>query len=101
KQLAAPLPDLKWDRFDDPGASPLARGPQKAMEGVYAITEGKDLFGEQVVLRWSHLSRGSDTTYFVSIFGEKNIAYFTGEGRSRDGSILLKMYWRTLSNTST
>ncbi len=101
KQLAAPLPDLEWDRFDGPGTSPLGRAPQQAMEGVYAVTEGNDLFGEQVVLKWSHLARGTDTTHFISIFGEKNIAYFTGEGRSRDGSILLKMYWRTLTNTST
>jgi glycerophosphoryl diester phosphodiesterase len=101
KQLAAPIPDIGWDLFNSPGAVPVPVTQQNRMEGIYQVTEGADLFGEQVVMKWTWLANGQDTTYHVSIFCEKNIAYMTGEGRVLDGSILLNMYWRTLVNTET
>lgn len=101
KQLAAPLPEVEWDLFNSPNAVPLPPHFHDRMEGVYGVTEGGDLLGGQVVLKWSHTRIGGDTTYHVSIFGEKNVVYLTGEGKKLDGSILLKMYWRTLVNTDT
>jgi glycerophosphoryl diester phosphodiesterase len=101
KQLAAPLPQVEWDLFDSPNASPLPPDPQERMEGVYGVTEGNEVFGDQVVLKWSHTRIGGDTTYHVSIFGNENVVYLTGQGRKLDGSILLEMYWRTLVNTNT
>lgn len=101
KQLAAPIPEMRWDLFGSPEAQRVPVDAQNRMEGIYRVTEGSDLFGEEVVLKWTYLANGQDTTYHVSIFCEKNIAYMTGEGRLLNGSILLNMYWRTLVNTET
>lgn len=101
KEVAVPLPEVEWDLFHSPDAVPLAGTVHQRMEGVYAVTEGNEIFGDQVVLKWSGLRNGSDTAFHVSIFCEKNIAYITGEGRTLNGSILLNNYWRTLSNTET
>jgi glycerophosphoryl diester phosphodiesterase len=101
KQLAAPLPQVRWDLFHSADAAPLGSSIQQRMEGVYAVTEGSDLFGDQVVLKWSHLRGGQDSLHHVSFFTETNIGYITGEGRDLEGRILLETYWRTLVNTET
>ncbi len=101
KELAVPLPEVTWELFRSPDAVPLSSSPRQRMEGVFAVTEGSEIFGDQVVLKWSHLRKGNDTTHHVSIFCEKNIAYLTGGGRDLNGTILLETYWRTLNNTST
>ncbi|MDQ3100220.1 MAG: glycerophosphodiester phosphodiesterase [Bacteroidota bacterium] len=101
KELAVPPPEVRWDLFDSPDAVPLPAAPREPMEGVYSVMEGTGIFGEQVALKWSYLISAHDTTHHVSIFGEKNIVYLTGEAKRSNGSILMNMYWRTLNNTDT
>lgn len=101
KELEAPVPDTTWDLFNSVGATPVSLSAQQRMDGVYAVTEGADMFGPQAVVRWTWTCNGADTTYQVSIFCEKDNAYLTGEGRTLGNTLLLNLYWRTLVNTGT
>ncbi|MBZ5856123.1 glycerophosphodiester phosphodiesterase [Flavihumibacter profundi] len=101
KELEAPVPDTDWPLFDSPGANPMPKQSREAMEGIYKVTDGASVFGEQVVLKWSYVAEGLDTTYYLSVFCSKDIAYFTVEGKVLGDSILLNGYWRKLTNTQT
>ncbi len=101
KEYEAPLPNTSWDLFSSTGTTPVDTRAQGRMEGVYAVAQGADLVGDEVVVKWSSTQVGMDTTYHVSIFCGTNIAYLSGEGRYLDSTLLLNMYWRTLANTGT
>lgn len=101
KEAEAPVPDTTWDLFESSGTVPVGTHAQDRMEGVYSVAEGASFFGPEAVLRWTWTRTGMDTTYQVSIFCEKDIAYLTGAGKRLDGTLLLNMYWRTLVNTGT
>ncbi|MEO5584481.1 MAG: glycerophosphodiester phosphodiesterase [Flavobacteriales bacterium] len=101
KEVEAPVPDTTWDLFESSGAVPVGTHAQSRMEGVYTVTEGQTFFGPEAVLSWTWTRTGMDTTYQVSIFCEKDIAYLTGAGKRLDSTLLLNMYWRTLVNTGT
>jgi glycerophosphoryl diester phosphodiesterase len=101
KEYSAPVPDTSWPLFESPNALPLPRQSRDAMEGVYLVTDGSSFFGSQVVLKWSFEMEGSDTTYNLSIFGEKDIEYFDLQGKVLGDSLIFKGYWRKLVNTET
>jgi len=101
KEYSAPVPDTGWPLFDTPGASELARQSRKAMEGVYQVSEGSADFGNLVVLKWSFENEGTDTSYNLSIFCEKDVAYFDLQGKVLGDSIIFNGYWRRLVNTQT
>ena len=101
KEYEAPVPNTTWDLFESSGTTPVDPRTQGRMEGVYTVVEGSAHFGGQAVVKWSWTRDGLDTTYHVSIFCERDIAYMTGAGRYLDSTLLLNLYWRTLANTGT
>lgn len=101
KNYEAPVPDTRWDIFDDPAAVPLQGDIRQKMEGVYNMDIGTDVFGPMAALKWSYTAEGKDTTYHLTFFCEKQVSYFICEGKRRDSSILLNGYWRKMVNTET
>ncbi len=96
------MPDTsQWDLFNEPAAAPLNQITRTAMEGVYSLSTGADVFGEQVAIKWSYVIKGDDTTFHVSGFFGKDIAYFICEGKQLNGSILMNGYWRKMISTET
>src|SRR5215204_881693 len=90
-----------WELFDNPAAQPLTSTTRTAMQGVYSINEAADVFGTQVVMKWSYAVEKNDTVYRLSAFGAKDAAYFLLQGKRLGDSILLKGYWRKLTSTQT
>ena len=73
--------------------TPLPENSKKVMEGVYTVTEGKDLIGDQVVVKW--------TRDRLSIFAGKNGGYIILDGGSLDSVLFFLGYWRYSTNTET
>ena len=73
--------------------TPLPENSKKVMEGVYDVTEGKDLIGDQVVVKW--------TRDRLSIFSGKNGGYIILDGGSLDSVLFFLGYWRYSTNTET
>lgn len=71
------------------------------MEGVYSIREGADQFGELAVIKWSYTAAGKDTSFYISLFSEKEVSYIICEAKRIDTNILLNGYWRKMLNTET
>lgn len=101
KQFSAPLPSTKWNAFDSSKAVALKSTINERMEGVYAITNGNATFGDTAVLKWSYTVNNSDTTFYLSIFCEKEVGYFICEAKNLDTNILFNGYWRKRVNTET
>jgi len=91
----------KWDLFENSNAIPLVATTRTAMEGVYTINAGADVFGEQLVLKWSYAIENNDTVYKLSAFGAKDVDYFLMDGKRLGDSILLSGNWRKLTQTQT
>ncbi len=73
--------------------SPLPSDSKSVMEGVYSVIDGKEQFGDQVVLKWS----GSK----LSVFTSKDVGYFVMEGGSLDTVLFFMGYWRFNVNSET
>src|SRR4051812_6365125 len=102
KKYEVVMPDTTgWAMFNDAAALPLTPASRPAMEGVYSLSNGNDYFGDLAALKWSHTSKGNDTTYHLSGFFGKDIAYFICEGKQLNGSILFNGYWRKMVSTET
>lgn len=101
QQYEAPVPIDHWDVFDSPNAVPLSSTSRAGSEGVYAVTQGADVFGDQVALKWSYLAEGTDTTYYLSAFSGREATYFVMEGRRIDNNFYFEGYWRKKINTET
>ncbi|MES2733199.1 MAG: glycerophosphodiester phosphodiesterase [Bacteroidota bacterium] len=101
KKYEAPVPSLSWDEYNAPGAIPLTFRTRQAAEGVYSVTDGADMFGEQVALKWSFLIKGKDTTYYLSAFCEKDVSYIVLEGKRAHQTLYFEGYWRKIINTET
>jgi glycerophosphoryl diester phosphodiesterase len=96
------MPDTStWDMFNSPAALPLPSTTKTAMEGVYNLTKAADNFGDLVAVKWNYAIKNGDTTFHVSGFFGKDIAYFICEGKQLNGSILLNGYWRKMESTKT
>ena len=93
--------DQRWDLFENPATQPLTSTTRTSMEGVYSVTDGADVFGTDVALKWSYAVENNDTLYRLSVFGGKDAAYFLLEGKRLGDSILLNGYWRKLTSTKT
>ncbi len=101
KTFEAPVPDTRWTRFDSASARPLAFATRQRMEGIYTLGNGAGDFGELAAVKWSHYIDGSDSSFYLSFFCEKEVAYFICEGRRQDSTILLNGYWRKMVTTGT
>jgi len=96
------MPDASgWNLFNSPGALPLAFNSRNAMEGVYSVSNGSDIFGELSAIKWSYTIKNADSVFHVSGFFGKDIAYFIGTGKKLNGSILINGYWRKMVSTET
>ena len=96
------MPDTsKWDLFNSPLATRLNQTTRQAIEGVYTNSNGGDFFGGLTAIKWSYVTNGTDTTYHMSGFFGRDIAYFICEGKLLNGTILLNGYWRKMVSTET
>jgi glycerophosphoryl diester phosphodiesterase len=71
---------------------PLSSASRAMMDGIYAVTAGNDLFGDQVVIKWSRKKMTvmcSDGHYMVFDVGQL------------DSVIMLSGYWRYCYNDNT
>ncbi|HVF81739.1 MAG TPA: glycerophosphodiester phosphodiesterase [Flavisolibacter sp.] len=101
KTYEAPIPDLDWDSFNSSAAVRLQNRQGQKTEGIYSIDNGALKFGGEAAVKWSYTAIGSDTTYHLSFFCQKDVSYFLCEGKRVDSSILLNGYWRRLVGTET
>lgn len=102
KEYKVVMPDDSgWDLFNNPAAHPLPPATRSAMEGVYTTTNGADIFGKLAAIKWSYTINNADTTFHISGFFGKDIAYFICEGKQLNGDILLNGYWRKMVSTET
>ena len=49
-----PTPRRRWKRFDNPGTTPLTVTICNRLQGIYAIKEGNEFFGDTAVLKCSY-----------------------------------------------
>lgn len=102
KEYTVVLPDTStWPLFNDPSTLPLNNVTRTAMEGVYTTTAGGDVFGGLVAIKSNYAITNNDTSFHISGFFGKDIAYFVCEGKQLNGSILLNGYWRKMVSTET
>jgi glycerophosphoryl diester phosphodiesterase len=102
KDYDAPIPNFSnWAEYNNAAATSLNGSARNAMQGVYSIDKGNDVFGGLAAIKWSLIHKGTDTTFHVSGFFGKDIAYFICEGKKLNGSILLNGYWRKMTGTET
>lgn len=90
-----------WDLFEMPAAGALPVTARQAMEAVYDVGNGSNTFGNLTAIKWSYVLNGNDTTFHVSGFFGKDIAYFICEGKQLNGTILMNGYWRKMISTET
>ncbi|GAA4415870.1 hypothetical protein GCM10023187_46770 [Nibrella viscosa] len=96
-----PVPALRSPAFSSPEARPLPAPLLRAVEGVYAVSDGANLVGGQVALKWTYLIQGRDTTHYLSVFTGREAVFFVLEGRRVGNTLLFEGYWRKLLNTDT
>ncbi len=102
KDYNSPVPNVSgWDLFDNSPKEYLNHNSRLAMEAVYKLTKGNNEFGDLVALKWSFVIEKKDTTFHLSGFFGKDIAYFICEGKISNGTILLNGYWRKMVSVAT
>jgi len=102
KEYKAPVPAYdNWDAFTAAGPLTLSTPSRTAMEGVYKLTDGAGVFGDSVAVKWNYVITGADTTWHLSVFCGKDIAYLICEGKRSGGDILLNGYWRKMVSVET
>jgi glycerophosphoryl diester phosphodiesterase len=95
------VPDTNWSLFNSADATSLLPQTRVSMQGVYQVSDGSGTFGNQVVLKWSSVEIGQDTSYHLSIFCCKDIAFFIMEGKKLGDSLIFNGYWHKLSSAQT
>ena len=83
------------------GTTPLAPASRKVLEGVYQVIDNAKPFGEFLVLRWSYVATGTDTTHYLSMFGARGVCYFILEGAPSDSTVHFSGYWRRMTSFET
>jgi len=96
KEYEAPVP---YTFTNQPGAGKFTPAIRQAINGVYGVTDGAGVFGDQVVLKWTYTLEGTDTTHYLSVFSGVDVAYFNLEINAKADSLALSGYWRKLTNT--
>ncbi|QIP11771.1 glycerophosphodiester phosphodiesterase [Spirosoma aureum] len=98
KDYEAPVP---YTFTNKPGAGKFTPAIRSAMEGVYRVTDGAGLFGDQVALKWTYTNEGTDTTHYLSVFTGLDAGFFNLEINAKADSLAMAGYWRKLVNTRT
>jgi glycerophosphoryl diester phosphodiesterase len=80
---------------------PVSARARAALEGVYRVVAGGAVFGQTAVLKWSGSPQGSDTTFTLSIFGERDVSYCILQAGTLDSVFFFTGYWRKMVNTET
>jgi glycerophosphoryl diester phosphodiesterase len=73
--------------------APISILSKGLLDGIYEVTEGKNFFGDSVVLKW----RGN----FLSVFSSVNAGVIILEGGILDNSIFFKGFWRQILNENS
>ena len=73
--------------------TPLNINSKHYMEGIYSVSQGQGLLGEQVVVKW--------TRDRLSIFSGNNGGFINLEGGSLDSVLFFQGFWRQILNTET
>lgn len=81
------------------GLQPLSPAMRSSLEGIYDVTGGSDLFGAYAALKWSYVAQGPDTTYYLSMFCNREVSYFVMQGGRNDTAVFFSGYWRKLVTT--
>jgi glycerophosphoryl diester phosphodiesterase len=71
---------------------PLSGTQRQVMNGIYKVTEGSGLFGDQVVVKWSRRK--------MSVFCSDG-HYFVFDAGQLDSVIMIQGYWRYAYNDAT
>ncbi|GAB3036473.1 glycerophosphodiester phosphodiesterase [Spirosoma pulveris] len=98
KDYEAPVP---YNFAGTPGSGKFVPGVRRAMEGVYAVSDGATQFGDQVAVKWTYTLNGADTTHYLSIFTGLEAGFFNLEANQKVDSLVVDGYWRRLVNTNT
>ncbi len=96
-----PTPKNNWKRFDAKGNSPINSSIHQQLQGVYLINEGKHLFGETAVAKWTYTGDDDKRVHQLSFFCEKEGRYIICEGRQEGNKILLQGHWRKAAANGT
>jgi glycerophosphoryl diester phosphodiesterase len=91
--LKAPLPRRRWRLFHLKAAKELDPCIGKSLEGIYRVRHGNELFGGYAVLKWSWIVEEGKKNFYLSVFLEKDSAYFICRAKKFMGRILLSGYW--------
>ncbi|MCB2205454.1 glycerophosphodiester phosphodiesterase [bacterium] len=75
------------------GMTRLSEATMMAMEGVYAVTDGEQFLGDEIVLKYG----GGG----LSVFTGRDATYCFLESGAVDSTLTLAGYWRRLVNTET
>ena len=73
--------------------TPLNINSKHYMEGIYSVSQGQELLGEEVVVKW--------TRDRLSIFSGNNGGFINLEGGSLDSVLFFQGFWRQILNTET
>ena len=96
------IPKLLNDELNVEGAKLLYSQTRKACEGVYQVSDGSQIFGGEIVAKWSYLAKAAgDTTHYLSLFCQPQAAFFVLEGRQIGDSLVFEGFWRRLVNSET
>ena len=74
-------------------ATPLSDTSKHAIEGIYKVTSGSDMFGDTMVLK--------QTRNKISLFGIKSGCYAILDAGSLESQIIMEGYWRYALNSRT
>ncbi|HET7896970.1 MAG TPA: glycerophosphodiester phosphodiesterase, partial [Flavisolibacter sp.] len=96
-----PAPRSRWRRYFEPDTEPLDVHACNNLQGLYTIENGKELFGNDAVVKWSYTVERKKTQYHLSFFCEKNGTYLICEGKRQGNDILLNGYWRKAAANGT
>jgi glycerophosphoryl diester phosphodiesterase len=101
KTRKTPVPHTDWQRFRRKGTVPLDSVTCNDLQGVYTVTEGKEIFGNSCIVKWTYTIEKQGPIYHLSFFGGKEGAFIVCEGRRDGNDILLKGSWRQLTGSET
>jgi glycerophosphoryl diester phosphodiesterase len=73
--------------------TPLNINSKHYMEGIYSVSQGQELLGEEVVVKW--------TRDRLSIFSGNNGGFINLEGGSLDSVLFFQGFWRQILNSET
>lgn len=96
-----PTPHSPWKRFAASKSAPLDASSLNAIEGVYTIDAGQEVFGTNAISKWTYAVEQQTTLNYLSFFCESEGTYLVCEGRRSGSDVLLNGYWRQLGGSST